>query len=372
MGDLNWEKVETIIDEILQLPEDQQETYIEKRCSDDEQTMTEVIDLLHAIRESEGWLEDSYQFRDSLLNELANDFELKTSQQSFIGSKIGSYTIRKKIGEGGMGAVFLGERSDGDFEHQVAIKIVRQGFTIGENIQRFRREQKILAGMNHPGIARLFDGGVTDDGSPYIIMEYVDGMPITEYCKQQNCTIDDKLSLFIQVLKAVRHAHENLVIHRDLKPGNILVTESGDVKVLDFGISKLLEEDDSPTITQTGARLLTLKYAAPEQIKQTNITTATDLYALGVMFYELVADDLPFDLNDKSRYESEQIILNESPPKPSGKVSSDQLKKNLSGDLDAICLKSLRKEPEKRYRVANEFLGDLKKLSERRTCFCQG
>lgn len=359
MNDLNWEKIETIIDELLQLPEDQHESYIEEKCGDNKKLKSEVTELLDSIFESDGWLEDPELYKRDFYKDLSDE-EFNLHDRSLIDKKIGSYTIRKKIGEGGMGSVFLGERTDGEFEHRVAIKIIRHGYATEQNVLRFRREQRILAGMNHAGIARLFDGGVTDDGYPYIIMEYINGTPITEYSRKNNCSVDEKIALFIQVLEAVRHAHENLVIHRDLKPGNILVTESGDVKILDFGISKLLEEDDLPSITRTGARLLTLKYAAPEQVRQDNITTSTDLYSLGVIFYELMTGDTPFNLEDKTRYESEQVILNESPPKPSSKVISNQQKNKLSGDLDAIALKAIRKEPEERYRVANEFLDELK------------
>ncbi|MDZ7719306.1 MAG: serine/threonine-protein kinase [Balneolaceae bacterium] len=360
MDKLKWEEVETIVDDVLQLPEDQRQTFIEERCKDDNKLKCEVTELLESITESEGWLENPEEYKSGLYEEITNDTEISGPDLSLIDKKIGSYTIKKKIGEGGMGSVYMAERTDDEFDHRVAIKIIRKGFASRENILRFKREQQILAGMNHPGIARLFDGGVTEEGYPYIIMEYINGTPITEYCNRNRCTVDEKISLFIQVLEAVRHAHENLVIHRDLKPGNILVTDSGDVKILDFGISKLLEEDESPVITRTGARLLTLKYAAPEQIRQTNITTATDLYALGIIFYELFSGEIPFNLEDKTRYESEQIILNESPPKPSSKATSNHQKNILSGDLDAIALKAIRKEPEERYRVANEFLNELK------------
>lgn len=358
MDDKNWEKVENIIDDLLQLPEDQRKSYIEETCADDIQLKREVIELLHSIFESEGWLDDPEEYKRDFYKELSDD-EFKAFDKSLIDRKVGSYTIRKKIGEGGMGSVFLGERTDGEFEHRVAIKIIRHGHATEQNILRFRREQQILADLNHPGIARLFDGGFTNDGYPYIIMEYIDGKPMTEFCRVNKCSLDEKIKLFRKVLRAVQYAHENLVIHRDLKPSNILVTESREVKILDFGISKLLEEDESLNITRTGAQLLTLKYAAPEQIRQTIITTSTDLYSLGVMFYELIASETPFNLEEQTRYESEQIILNDDPVKPSAKATSNRQKNILSGDLDAITLKAIRKEPEQRYRMAKEFLNEL-------------
>lgn len=358
MDDKIWEKVEKIIDDLLQIPEDQRKSYIDEKCGDDKQLKREVTELLQSIFESEGWLEDPEGYKRDFYKELSKD-EFEHFDQTIIGKKIGSYTIRKKIGEGGMGSVFLGERTDGEFEHRVAIKIIRHGHATEQNILRFRREQQILAGLNHPRIARLFDGGFTEDGYPYIIMEYIDGKPITEFCRANNCSIEEKVELFRKVLRAVQYAHENLVIHRDLKPGNILVTESREVKILDFGISKLLEEEESLSITRTGSRLLSLKYAAPEQIRQKNITTSTDLYSLGVMFYELISSEVPFNLEDQTRFESEQIILNHEPVKPSSKATTNQEKNILMGDLDAIALKAIRKEPEERYRMANEFLNEL-------------
>jgi serine/threonine-protein kinase len=359
MSDLNWQHVETILDEALTLKRDERQSFIDRKCAGNNKLKTEVLKLLESIYASEGWLQDPDTFKQTIYKEIAEDVETLSGGRSLMGKQVGNYTIREKIGRGGMGSVYLAERSDEDFDHRVAIKIIRHGLATASNIRRFKREQQILANLNHPGIARLFDGGITDDGFPYIIMEYVDGIPIDVYCKQHGCTIDQKIDLFQQVLKAVRHAHENLIIHRDLKPSNILVTPSATVKVLDFGISKLLDEDESPSLTRTGARLLTPRYAAPEQIKEQNITTATDLYALGCVFYELLSGCSPFDFDDLSRYEFEQNILKKEPAKPSSIIDSSKTKSKVQGDLDAISLKALRKEPEKRYRVVNDFLNDL-------------
>lgn len=257
-----------------------------------------------------------------------------------------------------MGNVFLAERSNEDLDHRVAIKIIHSGKHRKHHLLRFKREQKILAGLYHPGIAQFFDGGVTAEGFPYIIMEFINGIPIDEYCRANNCSLHQKIELFKQLLDAIRYAHENLVIHRDLKPGNVFVNSSGKVKVLDFGISKLLE-DESEDLTQTNSNLLTPRYASPEQIRQKNITTASDLYSLGVLFYEILAEVKPFDTQNLTRFEIEKKILDEDPPKPSVRAKSNRLKKQLEGDLDAIILKAIRKEPDERYRVANEFLDDL-------------
>lgn len=358
MDSTNWEKIETIVDQVLELPEQEREEFIEKKCGDDEELKGEITQFLQSIYESDGWLEDHEAYKNELLSDIADDIELLTSKQSLIGKEVGAYTIEEKIGEGGMGAVYLAERSGSELDHKVAIKMIQHGRASRDNLRRFKREQQILAGMNHPGIARFLNSGVTADGVPYLIMEYIEGLPIDEYCQKNQCSIDERIVLFEQVLEAVRYAHENLVIHRDLKPGNIFVSQSGRVKILDFGISKLLEEE-SADITQTGVRILTLRYAAPEQIRQENITTATDLYALGTVFYELLAEIGPFDIDDLSRFETEKTILNEEPLKPSNRADSYPLKKELSGDLDAIALKAIRKEPDHRYRVANEFLNDL-------------
>ncbi|TYP95305.1 serine/threonine protein kinase [Fodinibius salinus] len=360
MSDNNWQKVETIVDQALELPEGKRETFVQERCEGNPKLKGEVTQLLESIFDSEGWLENPKEYKQDFYYEIADDIEELAPDHSLIGQQVGSYTIKKKIGEGGMGTIYQAERSGDDFAHQVAIKIIRSSKASRQNVQRFRREQHILAGLHHPNIAQLFDGGVTHDGTPYIIMEYVDGIPIDKYCKTNDCTLEHKIELFKAVLQAVRYAHENLVVHRDLKPGNILVDNNGNIKILDFGISKLLKDDESLELTQTGTRLLTPRYAAPEQVRQENITTATDMYALGVILYELLSGAYPFDFTELSQYEMEQAIVEKEPPKPSSKISdAPTLQKRLNSDLDAIALKALRKEPDRRYRVANELLEDL-------------
>ncbi|MFP8488976.1 tetratricopeptide repeat protein [Gracilimonas sp. Q87] len=358
MGESRWKKVEEIIDKVLDLPKDQRIPYLEKTCTDKD-LKAEVLEMLQSITDSEGWLEGLRGYRQKVFDENFDSVN-SLSSDTLIGTQFGSYTIIEKIGEGGMGVIFLAERTDASFNHQVAIKIIRNGRATQENIQRFKREQQILARLNHPGIAQLYDGGVTDEGFPYIIMEYVDGLPITEYCDKQQCTVSEKVRLIEQVLKAVQNAHENLTVHRDLKPDNILIDGSGNVKILDFGISKLLEDIDNLMLTQTGSKILTPRYAAPEQIKGQRITTATDMYSLGVVFYKLLTGTDPYPLDNKTRYEVEQTIIQDEPCKPSEVINNPQLKKLLKGDLDAILLKSMRKEYDRRYRVASEFLEDLK------------
>ncbi|MDZ7807279.1 MAG: protein kinase [Gracilimonas sp.] len=360
MSNTNWQQIETILDQALDLPKGQRQKFIETECKGKPELKGEVTQLLESIFDSEGWLENLEDYKRDMYDELADGIKLLSSDKSPIGTKVGSYRIEKKIGEGGMGSVYLAKHSSSDIEHNVAIKIIRSEKATSENIRRFKHEQKILAGLHHPGIARMYDAGTTGDGYPYLIMEYVNGISITDYCNQSDCTLEQKLNLFIDVLQALRHAHENLVIHRDLKPSNILVDESGNIKILDFGISKLLVDDEDSSLTKTGARLLTPRYAAPEQILQENITTATDLYSLGIVFYQLISGQYPYNFNELSRYEIEQAILKQETCKPSIKVTDPKIQKQLQGDLDAIALKAIRKESIHRYRMANEFLEDLK------------
>lgn len=359
MNEFSWQRIEAVLDQALDLPEAQREKFINEQCKGQPKLKGEVTRLLESIFRSEGWLEIPKEYKWHMYDEMVNDIQMLSSDKDLVGTKVGSYLIKEKIAEGGMGSVFLAEHSNTDIEHKVAIKIIRSGKATHDNIKRFKREQRILAGLNHSGIARLFNVGATEEGAPYIIMEYVDGTPIDEYCKEQNCSLDNKIQLFKDILQAVRYAHENLVIHRDLKPGNILVDTDGNIKILDFGISKLLEDEQDNSLTKTGTRLLTLRYAAPEQVREENITTATDLYALGIVFYQLLSGEHPFDFMELSQYEIEQTILNKEAANPSTKVLEFKLQKKLQGDLDAIALKAIRKEPDQRYRVANEFLGDL-------------
>jgi serine/threonine-protein kinase len=278
-----------------------------------------------------------------------------------------------------MGSVYTAKRSDGLYNKEVAIKILSRGMDTPANIARFRREQQILATLDHPHIAQLLDGGVTDNGLPYLVMEYVDGTPLHDYCNRHQLPLAERLELFKSVCRAVQHAHQNTVIHRDLKPSNILVTNDGTIKVLDFGIAKLLEpEDPEATIfkTRAGSRLFTLAFAAPEQIEGGPVTTATDSYGLGVLLYELLAGIHPFELEDKNLTEIEKLIREQAPDRPTSKfenlpadkqnkiaeqrnTTASKLINYLHGDLEAIIMKALRKEPEARYSSAEQLLEDL-------------
>ncbi len=286
-------------------------------------------------------------------------------------TEIGPYRLQRLIGRGGMGAVFLAERADGQFERQVAVKLIRPGQASEDAVRRFLAERQILSRLQHPAIARLYDGGVTANGLPYYVMEYVDGAPVTLWCDERRLPIQDRLRLFQTICEAVDYAHRNLTVHRDLKPGNILVTAEGRAKLLDFGIAKLLAAPDAPApaLTATRHRPLTPEYAAPEQFSGGAVTTATDVYGLGVVLYELLAGRRPHGAKTTSWEELERAVAGEEPAAPSAAVDEaaagargsrlDKLRKALAGDLDKICIKALHKEPDRRYHSAAQLRDDI-------------
>ena len=298
------------------------------------------------------------------------------------GTEVGPYRVLREIGRGGMGTVVLAERADGTFEKQVALKLVRADLA-SPLLNRFRAERRILARLEHPGIARLLDGGRTENDQPYLVMEYVAGIPITDYADQRTLSVEARLDLFEQVCEAVAYAHRQLVVHRDLKPSNILVMDEdgrAHVKLLDFGIAKLLDEGPELLIeTRTGQQLMTPAYAAPEQVRGEVPSTATDVYALGVLLYELLTGRRPYRLESRARQAMEQAILHDTPTRPSTAVTEpdarpetsalsvtlgltpSRLRRRLTGDLDQIVLTALRKEPERRYESAAAFGRDIRR-----------
>jgi eukaryotic-like serine/threonine-protein kinase len=290
--------------------------------------------------------------------------------------EVGPYRIVREVGRGGMSVVYLAERADGLFEQQVALKFLRVAHGVG--LRRFERERRILAGLEHPNIARLLDGGADAQGHPYIVMEFVEGRPIHTYCEEVDAGLDVQLELFEAVAEAVEYAHQNLVVHRDIKPSNILVTSGGQVKLLDFGIARFLEtatpdEPGAEPLTGAMTRLLTPDYASPEQVQGRRITTASDVYQLGVLLYELLAGRRPFDLRGAGPVEVERIVCNEDPVPPSravvgrtskeGREATGQARSRLlRGDLDTIILKALAKEPARRYASVGELRDDLQRF----------
>src|SRR5580658_814101 len=300
---------------------------------------------------------------------------LVEADPGLIGQQFGPYRVLALLGHGGMGSVWLAERADGLFTRQVALKLIHPALKSRVMSERFAREREILASLTHPNIARLLDAGFAEDGQSYLALDYVAGTPLTTYCDEHRLSVRERLDLFRQVLSAVQYAHAHLVIHRDLKPANILVTEEGQVQLLDFGIAKLLSEREAKEteLTQLGGRALTPDYAAPEQIAGTPITTAADVYSLGVMLYELLAGQRPYKLKRDSRGALEEAIL-QSDPVPPSRATLDEadaaarsttvkkLSSILRGDLDTIVIKALKKSPAERYATANAFGEDIERF----------
>ena len=266
------------------------------------------------------------------------------------GTLVGSYSIERRIGQGGMGAVYLASRADDEYRKRVALKIIKRGMDSDEIVARFRRERQTLASLDHPNIARLLDGGTTADARPYFVMEYVEGEPLADYCAARALATDGRLRLFCTVCDAVQFAHSNFIVHRDLKPDNILVSREGVPKLLDFGIAKLVDAGDDEPVTRAAARLLTLDYASPEQIRGDAVSTASDVFALGVMLYELVGGRHPFRRDGRNSRDVERAILEEDPPPPA------------RGELGLIVMQAIRKEPARRYQSARELSDDVRRL----------
>lgn len=363
----HWKLVDQILDELLDSPSLQRESILANRCGADASLRLEVENLLAATESASDFMEVP-----------AVESEDLETREVLIGGCVGKYRLLRLIGRGGMGNVFLAVRNDDEFRKTVAVKLVNPFWSGDDMVQRFRRERQILAQLEHPNIARLFDGGTTKDKVSFLVMEYVAGIPITEYCKKRCKTTKERLKVFLKVCDAVKFAHQNLIIHRDLKPNNILVTADGTVKLLDFGVAKLLQPellDVSQNLT-VGANILTPNYASPEQLKGETITTASDVYSLGVLLYEILSGSRPYDLKDKSLPEMLRVISEQVPPKPSetemrvrqqlpsaaltsGLHPRTGARRSLRGDLDNICLKALAKNRDERFQTVGELIADI-------------
>src|SRR5262245_48976224 len=352
-------RIETLFRTVAGRPAAEREAYLTRVCGGDQELQREVLTLL--VRDgSEDFTQKNIDGEALRLNSELND--------DLTGKRIGSYRLAHLVGRGGMGAVYEAVRDDQQFQQHVAIKLIKRGMDTDFIRERFLRERQILASLDHPHIARLFDGGTTADGLPYFVMEFVDGQPIIDYCHQQDLSLDEKLQLFRDVCSAVQHAHQKLVVHRDLKPSNILVTKEGTPKLLDFGIAKLLTPDPGETVTrtETSVRLMTPDYASPEQVRGSAITTATDVYALGVVLYELLTARRPHQFVTYSPIEIERAICETEAPRPSEAARTHttapgKLARQLAGDLDNIVLMALRKEPERRYQSVEQFSEDIRR-----------
>lgn len=371
-----WQQIRKVFDEAVAFSPEERATFLDRACGDDAELRREVESLLV----SDG------QAGTQFLNRPAVDLAEPLAEGPVrLGRRIGPYNVLEELGRGGMGEVYRAARADGQYEKEVAIKLVRGGYDTAAVLNRFRHERQILASLDHPNIARLLDGGTTGEGTPYLVMELIEGTPIDQYCDAHQVTITERLRIFLQVCAAVQYAHQRLVIHRDIKPGNILVTKEGVPKLLDFGIAKILDTS-SPT-EATVAAPMTPEYASPEQVRGEPITTATDVYSLGVVLYGLLTGRSPYSLDTRTPHEIARAICEHEPVRPSaaiglppptsGQAGSDgksiaatptaaregslpKLRRRLTGDLDDIVMMSLRKESYRRYASVEQFAEDIR------------
>jgi serine/threonine protein kinase len=386
-----WQQIDRLFAEALERPGAERAAFLTQACGDDTELRREVEALLASSAEAESVLGESATcFAAPLLAALHGEWDDEERIRA-AGQRLGPYRILEEVGRGGMGAVYLAERADDEFRQRVAIKLVKRGMDTDDVLRRFRAERQILAFLEHPHIARLYDGGASDDGRPYLVMEYIEGQPLTTYCDERRLGIDQRLALFQTVCQAVQYAHQNLVVHRDIKPSNILVTSEGVVKLLDFGIAKLLADDPQhgAPLTRTEARVLTPEYASPEQLRGGPVTTASDVYALGLVLYELLGGRRPYTLAGKGAIEAEREVLDREAEWPSAVVAwrgddtvqkarggrpstpeavaeargttVERLQRRLRGDLDTITLKALAKAPQRRYQSAEQLLEDIRR-----------
>jgi non-specific serine/threonine protein kinase/serine/threonine-protein kinase len=375
-----WQQVRQIFEKASALAPSGRGPYLEKACSGDAELRREVDSLLDSQSKA------GSVFLQTPAADLLSDERLQPRSRT--GTRIGVYQILEEIGHGGMGEVYCATRADGQYEKEVAVKLVRGGFDSRAVLERFRNERQILATLDHPNIGRLLDGGTTDDGTPYLVMELIRGKNIDQYCDEHCLSINERLLLFAQVCRAVQYAHQRLVIHRDIKPSNILVTEDGVPKLLDFGIAKIL--DPSAQVEVTQLRPMTPEYASPEQVRGEPITTATDVYSLGVVLYQLLTGCFPYAGPTTTPHELARAICETDPVRPSTAVIKPQeprdekpaeavpaeergrlrdttpmkLRRHLRGDLDNIVLMALRKEPERRYPSVERLADDLRRQRE--------
>ena len=383
---LDWSRIKALFAQALDKPADSRDAWLAAQCSGDEALLAEVSSLLAARSAPESRRFDHVVAR--LLPSLLDDDE------AFVNTRIGPYRLLRLLGEGGMGRVFLAERADGQFHQHVALKLMRSGFESSEMHERFLRERDLLARLIHPNIAQLHDGGVSDAGSPYFTLEHVEGEPITDWCDERRLGVTARVRLLLKVCEAVQFAHRNLIVHRDLKPSNILVTAEGEPKLLDFGIAKALDMDNDRGLTSTRSQPMTREYAAPEQVLGEPITTATDIYALGVLTYELLSGRLPYARAERGESSWPKAIVDEQPEpfsralsRPSAAAASRTLEEDdaastvlaaargtsiflllreLRGDLERIVRRALEKAPETRYASVTALADDLRAWLEGR------
>jgi serine/threonine-protein kinase len=380
-----WRRIEALFDEAAALPAGERPAFLSRACGADLELRAEVESLLAADEQADGFLAEPV-------------VSGATPPVSLAGRLVGVYRVESKLGEGGMSTVYLAVRADDAYHKKVALKVLGYGAERTDLSARFRAERQILASLDHPGIARLLDGGTTEDGRPYLVMEYIEGLPLDRYCDEHRLGLEARIDLVLQVCAAVQYAHQNLVVHRDIKPSNILVAADGVPRLLDFGIAKLLEGAELPGTldpTLTGQRLMTPQYASPEQVQGGAITTATDVYSLGVLLYVLLTGRLPYRVPGSGADALQRAVVEQDPdrpstavaratreegPRPSERVAGEtptqdalsaarglrppQHRRKLRGDLDNIVLTALRKEPERRYASVGHLSEDLRRYRE--------
>src|SRR6516225_7077288 len=355
-----WKLIQDIFQAALDLPLSERDAYLARACGGNEDLRAEVSSLLANDRD------DTRTLHSLVASDLKGMAEAASSPET--GLRLGPYRLVRELDSGGMGIVYLAVRSDEQYFQIVAIKMVRKGMESPALLQRFRAERQILATLTHPNIGAILDGGETEDGRPYIVMEYVEGQPITQASETRGLSTRQRVELFRSVCSAVRYAHEKLVIHRDIKPSNVLVTSEGIVKLIDFGISKPLAPELIPgefVPTEGGQRLFTPDYASPEQLLGQTLTTSTDIYSLGVLLFELLTGSRPYTLRDDSPGVAERIVCEQENRKPSSvREISKRTRKDLAGDLDTLVLKAMDKDPSRRYPSANDLNEDLIRFLE--------
>ena len=386
-----WDRIQQLFDAVVEMKPAERRAFLMKECAGDDELYAEVLSLVEAD-------ESGHSLLDHSPLEVASPLGREYKEPQVIGR----YRIVSELGRGGMGVVYLAEREGDDFSQKVALKIIRSELDSELILERFKSERRILAQLSHANIARLLDGGLTEEGLPYFTLEYVDGRPITTYCDKEKLSLRERLVLFLQVCRAVGHAQENLIVHRDLKPSNMLVTGEGNVKLLDFGIAKLVREDSlsdsEPDLTRTGVRVMTPGYAAPEQFKSEAVTTATDVYSLGVVLYELICGRRPYSMAGLSPAQMEIAVTTGEPLRPSKALTQgpddvqsendvnqsaeiiasnrggrvDLLRRQLAGDLDNICLMALRKESARRYHSAQRLADEIERYLDGRPVIARG
>ncbi len=388
-----WQQIEAVFQTAIDLPPGKRPAFLLEKCKGDDGLRAEVEKLIANSDSAESFIESPVWTDSNFLNSKAKkiisdslDEEFQQARtEDFTGTYIGPYRLESEIGRGGMGAVYLAERADGEFEQRVAIKLIKRGMDSDFIIRRFRHERQILASFEHPFIARLLDGGTTKEGIPYFVMEYIEGETLYRYCDKQRLDVRERLKLFQKVCSALTYAHERQIVHRDIKPSNILINKFGTPKLLDFGIAKILDPNlihESINPTASMMRMMTPDYASPEQVQGIEVTPVSDIYSLGMLLYELLTGHRPYNFEGRALHDVSRVICEVSPELPSKivgnaknllaqytggetdasearRTSPSLLREQLNGNLDNVIMKALGKDPGERYLTVKQFSEDI-------------